>query len=142
MFIELSKKIAREAQRGYAYRDHLISTRDLEALGEAMGMPAERTPMFGKIASGPDKGKRIPVGHSIHIPIEVRAAGSRAKDRGMAIANRHDRFRRYMREDRHDWQIIDTIHFGDNSIEVVEKSRLTGETRQRMTTAPHGDLCY
>lgn len=59
----------------------------------------------------------------------------------VAVAKRYTRFRRYMTEVRHQWVVVQTYCFADNSEEVEEKSTLTGETRRRMTVAPHGDVC-
>lgn len=58
------------------------------------------------------------------------------------LSQRYCQFRQYMRETRHQWVVIQTINYADNSVEVVEQSTLTGETRQRMTVAPGGDVCF
>lgn len=34
-----------------------------------------------------------------------------------------------------------TTYWMDNSVEVTERHAVTGETRRRMTVAPHGDAC-
>lgn len=52
---------------------------------------------------------------------------------------RYRRFCLHMKETRHRWQFVSEVHFADNSVEVIERSELTGETRQRMTVCPHGD---
>ncbi len=58
------------------------------------------------------------------------------------LASRYIRFVRWMREDRHAWQQIREIHYADNSVAVVERSRLTGENRYRTVVWPGGDVCY
>lgn len=40
-----------------------------------------------------------------------------------------------------EWREVDRIYFADNSVEVIEESN-AGERRQRMVTAPHGDVCF
>ncbi len=57
------------------------------------------------------------------------------------IVRRVRRFQHYLEEVKPAWKIVDTIHFADNSVEVVEVD-MGGNRRQRMTTAPHGDACF
>ena len=58
------------------------------------------------------------------------------------LIDRYRRFCRWMEEDRHQWEYVTTTHYMDNSIEVTERSRLTGQTRNRMTLGPGGDACF
>lgn len=67
---------------------------------------------------------------------------ARSIEEAAALLARYRRFCEWMREGRHDWTPEREIHYADNSTAVVERSALTGETRQRMTTPPSGDVCY
>lgn len=58
------------------------------------------------------------------------------------VLDRYHRFFDYMTEVRHDWERVDEYHFADNSVEQLQKSRLTGETRRVMLKAPSGDVCF
>lgn len=58
------------------------------------------------------------------------------------LLRRYKAFCRYMREERHSWTKVDEIHWADNSIDVVERSQLTGAERRRMVLAPGGDVCF
>lgn len=57
------------------------------------------------------------------------------------LNERHERFCDYIRETLPGWKVVDTVYYMDNSVEVVEESK-DGRRRQRMTTAPHGDICF
>lgn len=57
------------------------------------------------------------------------------------LSKRYRRFCTYVTETLPRWKVIRTISYADNSTEVVEQAR-DGRTRQRMTEAPHGDVCF
>lgn len=52
---------------------------------------------------------------------------------------RYHRFLRYAEEEAPGWRVVETIHFADNSIEVVEVSQDGKCKRQRLITPPSGD---
>jgi hypothetical protein len=62
--------------------------------------------------------------------------------RAKALITRYRRFCQHMSEDRHKWAAIERIHYADNSTAVRERSTLTGYVRERMISAPSGDLCF
>lgn len=142
MLAQFVKKQARHLARNPHSGSGLMMGGELDALGEAMGLPSTRTPLYGTVTSGPDKGERIQCGYSVHTHPDVQAQAYRVRDSALRLIARHRRFCSYMRETRHGWQVIDTTHYADNSTEVTERSALTGETRNRMTIAPHGDACF
>lgn len=73
---------------------------------------------------------------------EIAAVTNPLLARVRRLLQRHAQFVRFMRETRHAWSEVDRIHFADNSIEVIERSARTGETRQRMLIGPGGDACF
>lgn len=58
------------------------------------------------------------------------------------LAVRYHRFLHYMREIQPQWVVVERINYADNSIEAVQRSQLTGNTRRVMEKAPSGDACY
>jgi hypothetical protein len=62
-------------------------------------------------------------------------------NRVSALLDRYRRLLHYHEEIKPQWEYVNTIHWADNSIEIVERSN-TGKFRHRMTTAPHGDRCF
>lgn len=52
-------------------------------------------------------------------------------DGAVALSHRYRAFVEYMTETRHDWEAVRLMSYADNSDEVEERSRLTGETRTR-----------
>lgn len=74
---------------------------------------------------------------------EARRHGEpRSFDECRALLNRWRAFKHYMEETRHGWTAEREIHYADNSTVLVERSKLTGEERTRMVSAPSGDACY
>lgn len=61
-------------------------------------------------------------------------------ERVVALSHRYRRYVHHVTEVSPQWQVIDTIYFADNSVEVVERSK-DGRSRRRMTVPPGGDRC-
>lgn len=59
-----------------------------------------------------------------------------------ALAVRYHSFLHYMKEVRPRWVVVERINYADNSVEAVQRSELTGDTRRVMEKAPSGDLCF
>jgi hypothetical protein len=112
--IRLVKKDARNLARnphmsgGFAWADDYA---------RAMGLEVARIDLGGGCYS-----LRAP-----KLAEEVRAAGMK---RSVALAKRYNAFCFYRKETRHAWQVIETRCYG-SATDVVERSQLTGETRQR-----------
>lgn len=64
------------------------------------------------------------------------------RERAADLADRYGRFCQYMKEARHGWEEGRKVHYADNSVEVEERSQLTGEIRTRVLVHPGGDVCY
>lgn len=58
------------------------------------------------------------------------------------LLERYRRYCEYMTESRHNWFKVNSISWADNSVDEIQKSKLTGETRHKQVTAPHGDICF
>jgi len=59
-----------------------------------------------------------------------------------AIMKRYKRFCNYMTETKHNWQVLKTTSFADNSTEQLQKSLLTGKERIVFLSLPSGDACF
>ena len=57
------------------------------------------------------------------------------------LLKRYQRFVNYCEEIAPGWEIVETIHYADNSTAVVEVDK-AGNRRNRMTSAPSGDRCF
>ena len=44
-------------------------------------------------------------------------------------------------EEEKRWQLVDTVHYADNSVEEVYEDK-DGNRRYDLVTGPHGDVCY
>lgn len=62
--------------------------------------------------------------------------GTRAK----AVLSRIRRRARYLEEVAPQWQDIRSIYYADNSV-AVEQVASDGRRREKLVTAPHGDVC-
>jgi hypothetical protein len=59
-----------------------------------------------------------------------------------SLSARYHSFRHYCREVLPEWRETSRVFYADNSVEAVEASAITGETRRVMVTPPSGDRCY
>ena len=64
-------------------------------------------------------------------------------DRMMRVQDRYRAFVHYLTEILPAWQEVpgSRIHYGDNSVEATERDKW-GNTRRKIITGPHGDICY
>jgi hypothetical protein len=63
-------------------------------------------------------------------------------DYAARLQARYHRYVNYCNEVLPGWTRVQEINFADNSTEVVEVCKCGKHTRQRMVTAPHGDVCF
>lgn len=59
-----------------------------------------------------------------------------------AFVARYMKYKEYCKETLPQWEKVDTLYFADNSVEEVQKSKVTGKVRHITITSPHGDLCF
>jgi hypothetical protein len=82
-------------------------------------------------------------GHKVGLPFGATwVIWKPALEHAARLQQRYQRYVHYCNEVLPQWTVVKTYSFADNSTEVDEVCKCGQHKRRRMTTAPHGDLCF